>query len=573
MEKETESTRKQIVKKVAAIFLVVLLILTFFSNTIMNYSLPEVSTEPVSSGNVSNKVRGQGTVETNSDYEVMVSGARVIKEVKIESGQEVKAGDVLFTFEEGEDTELNTEQETLDQMELDYAKSLLKNAPDYTSDNMDIASAKEDLQEAINDQKDAASNAKKLKTAKKEASEAKKKADAQKKKVDSIQEKLDAYGEVGSYDEAQAAVTTLSRELDNLKKELSYLRDDLAALKQGEELENEPEATVTSKEREISYKEIEVSNKETDLANAKATASALKSTSATVSQLKENLTKETKTLTTLQDTLAEKTAKVEELSAKPTAEDAAKTVKEKRKALEQMLLALKTKQSDDALTQQSDNMDMQAAKEKIEKQKAKVEKIKTSSDLKEIKAKEDGVVSEIACKEGDSVTADAALAKIQLAESGYIVNVTVTKPQAKLVRAGDEATVENVWDDDIEATVKSIKASPDNPNQNMLITFEVKGNVNPGETLALSAGTKSNRYDAVVPNNAIREDSKGKFVLIVTVKGTPLGNRYKVKRADVEVQASDDTSSGVTGGVYEYDNVVTTSSKPLENGMQVRLAE
>jgi hypothetical protein len=57
------------------------------------------------------------------------------------------------------------------------------------------------------------------------------------------------------------------------------------------------------------------------------------------------------------------------------------------------------------------------------------------------------------------------------------------------------------------------------------------------------------------------------------VKGTALGNRYTVKRADVEVQASDDNCSAVTGGVYEYDNVVTTSSKPLESGMQVRLAE
>ena len=57
------------------------------------------------------------------------------------------------------------------------------------------------------------------------------------------------------------------------------------------------------------------------------------------------------------------------------------------------------------------------------------------------------------------------------------------------------------------------------------------------------------------------------------MKGTPLGNRYKVKRADIEVMASDDNSSGVTGGVYEYDNVVTNSSKPLEEGMQVRLVE
>ena len=48
MEKETN--RKHIVKKAAVIFLVAMLILTFFSNTIMNYSLPEVATEPVTTG-------------------------------------------------------------------------------------------------------------------------------------------------------------------------------------------------------------------------------------------------------------------------------------------------------------------------------------------------------------------------------------------------------------------------------------------------------------------------------------------------------------------------------------------
>ena len=127
---EQETKRKQIIKKIASIFLIVMLILTFFSNTIMNYSLPEVATEVVTGGTVSNKVRGQGTVETNSNYEVMVSGTRVIKEVKVEVGDTVEKGQVLFTFEEGENTELAEAQDLLDQMELDYAKSMLKMAPD-----------------------------------------------------------------------------------------------------------------------------------------------------------------------------------------------------------------------------------------------------------------------------------------------------------------------------------------------------------------------------------------------------------------------------------------------------------
>ena len=564
MEKKT--SRKQIIKKAAIVFLTAMLVLTFFSNTIMNYSLPEVATEPVSSGTVSNKVRVQGTVETNSDYEVTVSGPRIIKEVKVEVGDTVKKDQVLFTFDEGENTELTEAEDTLDQMELDYAKSLLKSMPDYTSDNMDIKTAKDDLDAAIKAQEKAATNSKNLKTAKKEAVTAKKNVAAQQKKVDTIQAKIDAYGEIGDYETAQAQVTATTKELESLKIQLADLKEDLkdAQANGGDTKE------IT---RGIRDKELEITNKEQDLQNEKKIAETLKTTSGTYNQLKSDLAKESKVLAGLQETLTEKNAKVEELNGVPSLEEAKAAVKEKRKALDQMLLALTDKKKQDSLTQHAEDMDTKAAKDKIEKQKQLVEKLKNSNDLKEVKSKEEGIVAQIDFKEGDSVTADAPLAKIQLAESGYIVKGTITKAQSKLIRVGNEATVENIWDDDMQASVKSIKADTENPNQNMIVTFEVKGNIDVGQNLALSVGEKSSRYDAVVPNNAIREDSKGKFVLVVTVKGTPLGNRYKVKRADVEVMASDDNSSGVTGGVYEYDNVVTNSSKPLEEGMQVRLVE
>lgn len=564
MEKKT--SRKQIIKKAAIVFLTAMLVLTFFSNTIMNYSLPEVATEPVSSGTVSNKVRVQGTVETNSDYEVTVSGPRIIKEVKVEVGDTVKKDQVLFTFDEGENTELTEAEDTLDQMELDYAKSLLKSMPDYTSDNMDIKTAKDDLDAAIKAQEKAATNSKNLKKAKKEAETAKKNVAAQQKKVDTMQAKIDAYGEIGDYEAAQAQVTATTKELESLKIQLADLKEDLkdAQANGGDTKE------IT---RGIRDKELEITNKEQDLQNEKKIAETLKTTSGTYNQLKSDLAKESKVLAGLQETLTEKNAKVEELNGVPSLEEAKAAVKEKRKALDQMLLALTDKKKQDSLTQQAEDMDTKAAKDKIEKQKQLVEKLKNSNDLKEVKSKEEGIVAQIDFKEGDSVTADAPLAKIQLAESGYIVKGTITKAQSKLIRVGNEATVENIWDDDTQASVKSIKADTENPNQNMIVTFEVKGNIDVGQNLALSVGEKSSRYDAVVPNNAIREDSKGKFVLVVTVKGTPLGNRYKVKRADVEVMASDDNSSGVTGGVYEYDNVVTNSSKPLEEGMQVRLVE
>ena len=50
------------VKNAVIVFLVILLILTFFSNTIMNRSLPEVATQYVSGGSITARVRGTGTV-------------------------------------------------------------------------------------------------------------------------------------------------------------------------------------------------------------------------------------------------------------------------------------------------------------------------------------------------------------------------------------------------------------------------------------------------------------------------------------------------------------------------------
>ena len=48
---------------------------------------------------------------------------------------------------------------------------------------------------------------------------------------------------------------------------------------------------------------------------------------------------------------------------------------------------------------------------------------------------------------------------------------------------------------------------------------------------------------------------------------------YVLSRADVEVLASDDTNSAVSGGLFGYEYVVTNSTKPLEAGMKVRLAD
>ena len=87
--------------------------------------------------------------------------------------------------------------------------------------------------------------------------------------------------------------------------------------------------------------------------------------------------------------------------------------------------------------------------------------------------------------------------------------------------------------------------------------------MNAGSELTISVGSKSANYDYVVPNSAIRQDNNGSFVLVITAKNSPLGNRFFAKRVAVEVVASDDMNSAVSGVLVYGEYVITTSSMPV----------
>ena len=121
---ETKVKNREWVKNAAIIFLAVLLVLTFFSNTIMNRSLPEVATEYVRSNTITAKVRGTGTVESQGVYEVKASETREIRAVMVKSGQKVETGDVLFVLGEGDSAEIEAAQERLRQLKLNYQQTV-----------------------------------------------------------------------------------------------------------------------------------------------------------------------------------------------------------------------------------------------------------------------------------------------------------------------------------------------------------------------------------------------------------------------------------------------------------------
>ena len=117
--------RREWVKNAAIIFLSVMLVLTFFSNTFMNYSLPEVAAQYVQSGTITAKIRGTGTVESGDPYNVKINETRTISSVLVKTGDKVEKGAPLLLLEDKESKELKDAQAALDKAMLDFELALL----------------------------------------------------------------------------------------------------------------------------------------------------------------------------------------------------------------------------------------------------------------------------------------------------------------------------------------------------------------------------------------------------------------------------------------------------------------
>jgi len=225
------------------------------------------------------------------------------------------------------------------------------------------------------------------------------------------------------------------------------------------------------------------------------------------------------------------------------------------------------------LTKQQYDIELQQIKDQIAAQEAAVKRIEENQVDGTIVSPVSGIVESLSVAAGQEAKANTTVASIVLSDMGYTMKTTVTAEQAARIKVGDQATIQwYYYGETPTARVVDIKNDASSQGQNKTVTLDVTGDVTPGTSLTFTLGDKNTSYDCVVPNSAVREDSDGKFVLIVTAKSTPLGNRYSARRVDVDVLASDETNSAVSGAISgEY--VITNSTTPITAGMQVRLAE
>ncbi len=569
--------KRELIKTILIIFLAGLLVLTFFSNTIMNKSLSQITTERTTSGKLTERIRGSGMVMSNQSYGVTVDGNKVIDTIMVKSGQEVEKGDVLMTVGTGESEELNAAIENLESLELEYNKALLTPGADYTAENQAIKNAREDLAEAIRKRDDAAANQGNIQAEKDSYKENK----SQLNYYTKLQTKLSAIISAIDMDDYMSAPAEYTGELISLKsaaedaekiyqEKLAVYTAMFGASKENEtEEESTDAAPAAVPPDEISAAKIAMEEAET-ARNAASDAYETKK-----SELRSEYSSQ---LAEAESNIEYYTALIEEYESGMSGEGMTldmlnEDVKAKQRALEDLIAQLDKAQKDNANQDKLESLSLNAMKKDIDKAKEKVEKLKKENETTEIISKYSGVVSSVNAKAGDETIPDMEIITIDISSEGYTVEIVVEGEKTKKIKKGVAAEVLNNWSGNIEAVLTNIKNDTTPNSKNRILVFTVTGDVESNTNLDLSIPCGSGNYDTIVPKSSVYSDNKGSFVLTVQSKSSPLGNRYYAQRVPVEVIASDEMSSAVSGSINYGDYVIIAASKPVAPGDQVRMKD
>lgn len=624
---ENSVRKREWVKTAAIIFLAVLLVLTFFSKTIMNASLPEVAAQQAASGAINARIRGSGTVEASEVYNVTIKQTRKVASVLVKTGQEINVGDTMFVLEAEDSDELKQAETDLETLQQNYDKSLIEAGNTAAQENYDVQKAREAYNEALavynqytnvnaaqltaaitaaeNELTNLTAQSKAISEELKQLQTDKENIDAdvtaQEAKVKEMEAAEDKYAELKTAtDDYDADIVVYgkyySKLLELTAEPTSSVTYDNKHVITVVSIASQPIAAGYCQKDTMLYAYL-VEKGQTEMANdAGIIATAYKTITEDLSKL-ATLCTEYSRLSVVYNPTALSNARTELSNLKNNADHCANLVKSCTERASAAETAVSNKQTEiDKLTKassaadtvkstkqaledlvfkqnlgDSSSVDMEASKKAIERKQAEVDKLRENADELEVKSSVSGTIASINASAGKSIGGEEQpLATINVTDRGFTVKIDVTNDQAKKVKTGDTAELVNFWGGDAVATLDQITSSQTAGNRTLV--FTLTGDVQAGQNVTLSIGQKSANYDALIPLSGLREDSNGKFVYVLESKSSPLGSRYIATRVTVQELARDDKSAAVSG-ISSGDFIITTSNKPVEAGKQVRLAD
>lgn len=585
------SARRSRVVKAMVAFVAVLALLTFFSNTLMNLTIPKVMGAYASRGNLSYSNSARGTITVENQTEVKGLEGRTVDQVKVTNYDTVQAGDTILTLKPIEESEdLQSKRDRLKQLERDAEyDSRTDNTTDFTSyyDSINMAKATlsdaEDTLYAVQN-KDAVEEENKQIINEESVKEVSLKATVTEaaKTVEDIQKQIDAI---------DASIAPLQAQIDvytALGTPTPTPRPD--APESTEPAATEPEtpvpegATATptpSPSPAPAYDEdgldptsptYEMEKLMLKIREYEDQKTALESQ---LESAKTRLDEASAELAECQGKIKDAQAEIDALKQLPSEAAAQNAVTTARNAVNTAQKALSDAQTAAGITEDKARDTAEDREEEIAKLKKQIEELEKQAKVTEIKAPVGGYIYNIAVASGDALTAKTFVTYI-IPETDRVCSVSFkfSSQAAQSIRVGMDLEITSGF---IQGcTVQSIKPDPDNPRANKIVKCMVAGNdAWPGEEITVNAGRGNDNYKCVVPSSAVSEDNNGHFIYVIVGSSTPLGDKYTVKRVDVSIEATDGAATAIKGeGLDKYDvMIVVRAEKPLEDGQRVRLED
>lgn len=445
LSEDSIKDKKKKIRKLIINFFAVMIILTFFSNTINNFSLPKVTVQNPVSDYITQEIEGEGFVEAKESIKVYFEtyeenqGNKIIDDVKVKVGDRITMGQLLVDFKkqdkkskkEKEDLEAQLKQEDITCSQYNLKLEQLKNENEYNQ-----------------------------KTWKRKVEEAKQKMDSENKNLDIIQKLFIDGVETKANLDKQIIV------YDEAKRTYEQLLDDYnKALVMGEN----------------SIKDLQY------------------------------------------------TLELEKL--------------------------------------------------KIEKINKDINSIADSDN--NILSPCDGIVAQVNFEKGQMVDTSKPIIVINDTSKGFQFRMKIDREASKHLQIGDvvDVSIRSFEGKDIKGKVKQIVDSTSSKEDEKEVANDKKDliadiefdDLKGGETGKGVINKRITAASITVPNSAINNDNNGKFVWCVGEKSGALGNKYFLRRVQVEAGECDSSKTAILSGIDEDSKVVINieDDKGVSDGCNV----
>jgi len=605
------------VKNAAIIFLAVMLVLTFFSNTIMNRSLPEVAAQYTTSGSITARIRGSGTVTANEVFEVKYDRTQRVSERPVRVGDEVEIGQLLLRLTGSISEELEQAQNKLRELELALERKIIdtKWDGDLAGPARAVEAAKTNLSNAQRDLAAVNFNNAALTQAQNALTEAENALAITKDALTQAESVL-AQAEL-SLAQANNNLSLVNVPLNSAKAVLSQRNSDLQAAQlafinaqttlqnaqdfldslllppsslspsdpiyiQAEQARNNAindrntaQAAVTAAQTAVNTAQAAVNTAQVPVDAAQA---VVDNAQAAVNSAKLSVTAAQIPNNAAQAVVDARQADVTALQGLRNEWNAANAaVRSAQENLDQAVFNFNEASKSAGVQTSNTAIDIRELNRQISEAKEELETLQKEGGRSEITSPVAGKITSISIEVNQNTTPNEPLMTIEVTDRGYSLNINATAQQASRVNVGDQAEVDRGWWggnlEPITATLIGIRNDPQNPATGRILHFAMSGGFESGDTLNLVLSQRTENYNIIIPRGALREDANGTFVLIVESRSSPLGNRFIAQRAEVNIIAEDDVNAAVSGALSGWDFIITRSSAPINPGDQVRLAD